>query len=176
MPKTPSVNLVKNRKSSFDKFITWSLTIGRLIIIITEGIALSAFLYRFLLDQRLIDLHDKIKQKQTIVSLLKDNEAKYRNLQERLALIDKLSNEEQKKTENYSKILSLVPEKVNFTSILFSGSKIWIEAETPSIEYLSEFVKNLKDQKTMIKSVSIDKIENKTTSSKIAFGIAVNLK
>ena len=48
-----SINLVKkNEKSSVDKFINWTLSIGRLIVIITEIIAISAFLYRFSLDGR----------------------------------------------------------------------------------------------------------------------------
>ena len=58
-----SINLVKSRKPHFlDRFITWALNAGRLLVIITETVALSAFLFRFGLDREIVDLNDKIKQ------------------------------------------------------------------------------------------------------------------
>ena len=69
----PSINLFKDKnKNFFDLFIKWALSIGRVVVIATEAIALSAFLYRFSLDQQLIDLNDKIVQKQALVKLLKN--------------------------------------------------------------------------------------------------------
>ena len=87
MQKKPiSINLLKQQTSLVDRFIDWALTIGRLLVILTEIVALSAFIYRFSLDRQLIDLHSKITQEQAIANYLNNNEKKYRNLQDRLAI------------------------------------------------------------------------------------------
>src|SRR6185312_966933 len=97
MQKTSSItiNLAKHRGESFvDRFIRFALTTGRVVVILTEVIALGAFLYRFTLDRTLVDLHDRIQQGQAVVNLLKDNETTFRNLQDRLALASTLTKEE----------------------------------------------------------------------------------
>ncbi|MDE2025485.1 MAG: hypothetical protein KGJ07_03255, partial [Patescibacteria group bacterium] len=82
MSANTTINLVRGRRPRvLDQFVGWALTIGRVVVILTELIALGAFLYRFGLDRQLVDLHDKIAQEQSIVDLLKQNENSYRNLQ-----------------------------------------------------------------------------------------------
>src|SRR3989344_9329514 len=86
-----SINLYKGKSRNFiDRFILWTLSAGRLIIILTEILALSAFLYRFSLDRNLIDLNDKIKNEEIILNYLKKNEENFRSIQDRLSTIDKL--------------------------------------------------------------------------------------
>src|SRR3989344_9465556 len=95
MDNSPArINLIKKKEvAAFDKFINWTLSIGRLIVIITEIIAISAFLYRFSLDEKLVALHDEIGQKQKQLSLLKRDEENFRNLQDRLSLASKFSED-----------------------------------------------------------------------------------
>jgi hypothetical protein len=46
-----SINLLDNKGKSFtEQFLDWALAIGRLLIIVTETVALAAFLYRFSID------------------------------------------------------------------------------------------------------------------------------
>jgi len=86
--KPALINLVKGKhKSFFDRFLAWALSAGRVIIIVTEIIALSAFLYRFSLDREIIDLRDNTKQEQKILELFKEQEKTFRNLQERLSCL-----------------------------------------------------------------------------------------
>src|SRR3972149_11726382 len=81
MQSSASINLIKSKVNIFDEILKWALTVGRLLVILTELTAFSAFIYRFTLDRTLIDLHEKINQEQAIVASLKDREAIYRNLQ-----------------------------------------------------------------------------------------------
>lgn len=174
--KPVSINLVKGRKKGFfDKFIRWSLSIGRLVVIVTEVIALSAFLYRFSLDMQLIDLHDKIVQKQSMVKLLKKNEDKYRNLQDRLAIASKLSNKGISMADFFKDVISLASTDVVFSDIFLTGDYIRIEAKAQSVTSLANFVKTIKDY-PKIDSVSIDTIENKTSNATITVRITAKLK
>lgn len=171
-----SINLVKGQdKGFFDKFINWALTVGRLVVILTELVALSAFLYRFSLDRRLIDLHDQISQKQSIVKILKQKEDTYRNIQGRLALAATLTKTGQEKTQIFSDILRLAPPDFIFNNIVLSQATVRIDASAQSVSSLASFIRDIKNYKET-SSVSLDKIENKTAGTAITVSIAVRLK
>ena len=166
----PSVNLVKNNEvSSFDRFIDWTLTIGRLIVIITEIIAVSAFVYRFSLDQKLVDLHSSIKQKQSIISSLKNDENKYRNLQDRIALAANFSEKAIKTTQTITDIGNLMPSQAKINNLVFNKNQVNIGTNVASVSLLADFINSLKNYNG-IKSISIDSIENRTSA-----GLSVNV-
>ena len=171
----PSINLAKKKGIWIDTFIFWALNIGRVIIIITEGIALVAFLSRFSLDKQIIDLHGKIKQEQAIVALLKHNEETYRNLQDRLALIDTLDKQSNQQTKLYFTFLGLLPSNVQINRYDFTSKKIQFEVYAQSTSALGEFINNLK-KNSLVTSISIDKIENRVSDATIVMAITANLK
>lgn len=153
----------------------WALSFGRFIVILTETIALLAFLYRFSLDRELVDIHDKIKQKQSIVKLLKANEDKFRSIQDSLSSIVVLTNTGRQTVTIFNDINDLASEGVSFNSIAISEETIRFDATIQSIVSLTNFVNKLKAY-PKIQSVSLDKIENKITSATIAVGITATIK
>ena len=162
MPESlPSINLAKNKQLPFiDRFMNWALTAGRLIVIITEIVAVSAFIYRFSLDERLIDLHSAIKQKQTLISLLKNDENKYRNLQDRIAIAATFSEKSTKTNKITMDIIGLIPQGVRIDNLIFNKDRVTISINIKSVSSLTDFINPLKDYPN-IKSISIDNIENK---------------
>jgi len=172
----PSINLLGNRRGSiFDKFIDWALTIGRLVVILTEVIALSAFLYRFTLDRQLIDLHSKIKQEEAIVGYLKDREETYRNLQDRLSVISTFSDSGEKKVKLFSDIVEFAPAGMTFNELVLTENYVKISANFQFVPSLTTFVNSLKNYSS-IGNVSIEKIENKLSNALITVSITANLK
>lgn len=175
MKNLPSINLLRARQKGFvDKFLNWALSIGRVVVILTETVALSAFLYRFSLDRQLIDLHDEIEQKQAIVKLLKANEDKYRNFQERLTTIKTLGLTAGKTTKIFTEIVSLAPSNLTFNSLTLSGTTIRADASAQSIASLTAFIKRLRSHPS-IQSVSLDKIESKVSSATITLSLTATL-
>lgn len=173
---SPSINLLKKEEQGFlDRFIHWSLTIGRYVIILTETIALVAFLYRFTLDRQLIDLHDSIKQKQAVVNLLKNNEETYRNLQDRIAIAASLSSAGGQTVKMVNDILGFTPPEMIINTINFTGERIRIEARVQSVGALSSFIEKLRDYEP-IQAISLDELENKTSSATIVVSITATLK
>lgn len=156
-----SINLVKkNDTASFDKFIDWALSIGRLIVIITEIIAIAAFVYRFSLDEKIVRLHGDIKQKQKQLSFLKKDEANFRNLHDRLDLASKFSEEGTKAFNIFQDLVNITPEELKYDDLTIRNDRITLGISITSIPSLTEFVKSLKNHK-MMKSVSIDNIEHR---------------
>ena len=162
MPESsPSINLIKNKQIPFvDKFMNWALTVGRLIVVITEVVAVAAFVYRFSLDERLVDLHSTIKQKQTLVSLLKQDESKYRNLQIRLALASSSSEKINRSNRIIKDIVYLMPQGAKINDLTFNKDRMNIDVNITSISSLTDFTNSLKNYPD-IKSISVDNIENK---------------
>lgn len=172
----PSINLLGNKQGSiFEKFIDWALTIGRLVVILTEVIALSAFIYRFTLDRQLIDLHSKIKQETAIVGYLKGREETYRNLQDRLSVASTFSDSGEKKIKTFSDIIGLATGGMTFNELVLTENYVKIDANFQYISSLTSFVNSLKNYPA-VGSVSIDKIENKLSNALISVGITANLK
>lgn len=166
----PSINLVKNREIPLvDKFLNWALTIGRLIVIITEVVAVTAFVYRFSLDEKLVELHSAIKQKQNIISVLKSDENKYRNLQDRIAIATTFSAKGTKTNQTIADIVNLIPSQVRISNLVLNKDRVSINADVTSVSSLANFIDPLKSYKG-IKSISIDNVENKPT-----VGLSVNI-
>lgn len=156
-----SINLFKNKEIPFfDRFIDWALNIGRLIIIATEIIAMTAFIYRFSLDERLSQLNSSIKQKQTLISILKKDENKYRNLQDRITLVSEFSDVGNKPYKIFQDVVSFTPYDIKFSKFSLSNENLHIDLSTTSTNSLNELVNSLKNY-SPIKLVSIDNIENK---------------
>ncbi|MDO8657916.1 MAG: hypothetical protein Q7K55_04200 [Candidatus Levybacteria bacterium] len=172
----PSINLLKRDSGNYlDKFLGWALTIGRLVVIITEVIALAAFLYRFSLDRRLIDLHDVIAQKQAMVKYQKVNEDKYRNLQDRLNVISSLIDKGGQTAKLLTDVIDMAPEDFIFSSIAQSESDIIISADSRSLLSLLTFIKSVK-QYPGVESVSLDSIQNRTSNSTVSVSLKISFK
>lgn len=173
--KSASINLLKSSKNEiFEKFIDWALTIGRLLVIITEIIALSAFIYRFGLDRQLIDLHGTIKGQQAVVSFYKKQEETYRNLQDRLKIASTYSAMSQNKLKISQEVISLAPKGMTFNEISVSENAININANFQIVSSLKAFVNSLKKY-NQVKSVSINQIENRLSSAQIVVTITAEL-
>lgn len=172
---SPSVNLLKTKGNNFtDKFIQWALTIGRMVIILTETIALVAFLYRFILDRQIIDQRERIKQKAAEVTLYENQEKEYRNLQERLTLITTEIPLAADTTQRLSDIIAIAPKGVTFNVITVTAENLNMSANIQSVAALTSFVNSIK-KLPGITSISIDKIENKTLNATIVVLISAKL-
>ena len=175
MQSSASINLIKSRVNILDELLKWALTVGRLLVIITELIAFSTFIYRFSLDRKLIDLHTKIKQEQAIVGNVKDREALYRNLQERISVISTITEKGNKSVKILNDVTKLTPTEITFNSFVIENNQISIDSSVQSISSLSKFIALLRDY-PQASSVTINKIDNQSLTSAINVLITVKLK
>jgi Tfp pilus assembly protein PilN len=167
--------LRNNKKDTFEHIINWAVTIGRILVVVVELAALVAFLYRFTLDNQLQDLRSKIKQEQAIIQLQKKNEDTYRNLQDRLSLISSFTKNGHKNLSTFEDILSFAPSGMTFTTVTFSPTEMQVEANVESVSSLSTFIGKLRSY-PVVATVSLDKIENKTSNAVITVGISTTFK
>ncbi len=158
-----------------DELLKWALTVGRLLVIITELVAFTTFIYRFSLDRQLIDLHEKINQEQAIVASLKDREALYRNIQERIVATSRITNYGERNVKIFNGIAKLTPPEISFNSFEIENNQVTIDSSVQSISSLSNFMSLLREYEE-ISSVSINKIDNQSQANGINVIISVKLK
>lgn len=86
MPKSPSINLLNkvSASSSIDQVLSWALSIGRWIVIVTELIVIAAFLGRFWLDMRLNTLKEDIETQKNLIQAFAQVESEFRQVQKRI--------------------------------------------------------------------------------------------
>lgn len=175
MESSASVNLIKTQANGYDNVVHWALSVGRFLIIITELIAFSAFVYRFSLDRTIIDFHSKIKQEKIILDNLKEKETTYRNIQERISLVKQITIKGNAKVDTLNDILALTPQGITFNSFDLREGDLNIDSNVESVTSLNSFIKSLKSY-SKISSVSITSITNKADGSGINVFISVKLK
>lgn len=174
--KIKSINLLPQKGDSFvNQFLSWALTIGRLLVILTETLALGVFLYRFQIDMKIIDLHDNIKNQRIIVSQFKNTEEEARNLQQRLALARQYAEEGKSTTTILADVIDMGKNKVTFKTIAITSSDVKIEAQASNAGALNIFVNSLKTY-PKITAVRIDGVQNRTSTAVIVMNITASLK
>lgn len=175
-PFAPPINLVhEERKSFLDSFVSWSLTIGRFLLIVTESLALAVFAYRFTLDRQLVDLHDEIKKQATFVQLLSDREKTYRDIQKRISVVSTVATPLPAQMEQLSDMLTQASSAMTVTQFSSLPTGVHFEGKAFSLTSLKQFVTYLQAS-PQIQSVSIDKIENKTTTAVLSVSVTATYK
>lgn len=173
--KSTDINLLPHHDESFIvQFLNWALTVGRVLVIVTETAALVTFLYRFSIDRQIIDLHDKIKYQRTIVENLAANEKLYRGLQSSLATAKTLDSQSSLGGKLFTDIVNMARGNIQFSDIIVSPTSVRMKVNAFSVASLSSFVDKLKTDKDL-SSISIDQIENSTENAVITVTITATL-
>ncbi len=177
MAKGPaSINLIKTNSNELaNQVINWALTIGRLLIIVVELVALSAFIYRFILDNQLRDLNSKIIAEQAYLNTQQKQEATFRNLQNRLTLETSTVNQGKAKAKMVKDVIALATPGISFINFTYSKQQFIIQLNTTSVFPLSVFINSLKSY-PLTDSISIDLINNHPDTATIEVDLTVNLK
>ena len=163
----------KGQKTVGKVFYKWAIDAGRLIIVIIELIALGALGYRFVIDRKIVDLHDQIKQQEAFVDAQASDEKIYRAVQDRLKNIKLTGEETTTKITIMNEILKAVSIGTFYsTNLTINQKSIQIDGTTFSIFTLTAFVDSLK-KFPAVASISIDEIS--TTDEGVRFRVRIDM-
>lgn len=175
MQSSASINLVKRKVNLLDEILRWALSVGRLLVIITEIVAFSTFIYRFSLDRTLIDLHTEIKNKQAIVESLKERENTYRRFQERILVASITSQQAGINVKILNDIVELTPPEITFNSFSINNGEAAIDSNINSVSSLSNFISVLRAY-SGFSSVNIKSIQSNISGTSVKVTILAKLK
>lgn len=173
----PKVNLLPKEeleKRPLGKFLKWTLSYGRYIIISVELVVLMVFFSRFVYDRRLTDLNESIEQKQTIVVSAQELEEEIKSFQQG---IEKVKLLEQEKTD-FLKILerlkTITPDGVVFENILFDKEKVSLAGRATSNAAFAQLLLGLKDL-SPFSQIEIAQITKEEETGLILFEIKASI-
>lgn len=159
--------------SFWGRFLKWSLTTGRYIIILTELVVIIAFMSRFKFDHDLSDLNDAILGKQALLEASSNTEKVLRLTQARLSLIDQKFKTSPIPSEVISKIAGLLSVGTTLNSAALVNGNLTLDVTTVSETGLGIFVQALSTDK-MFKSVDLTNVTSDSESN-IKFNIKAKL-
>lgn len=150
----------KPRERLENIFLSWAAQAGKIIIIVTELVALGALSYRFIIDRQIIDLNDQIRTKLLFVNSQTQKENVFRDIQNRLFYVKLLTDESHTKLIVLADILSAAKSGgVEITNLLLNEDKITLSGNTSSLFSIHTFVNTFK-ARPGVSAISIDEIES----------------
>lgn len=168
------INLSARKESFTNVFLKWSVHIGRVIIIATELIALSALFYRFIIDRQIVDLHDQINSELVIIKYQEQKELEYRQLQKRLSSVRLLTQDTTIKLQALNSVISEInKEGIIASQFNLASNVIHLAGRSSSILNLNELINNLK-KADYISSINIEQIRG--SKQGVDFGLTIAFK
>lgn len=154
-----NINLSSRGKQTVGKVVYgWTIQAGRAIIVGIELIALVALGYRFVIDRKIVDIHDQIKTQEVFVAAQANDEKTYRSIQDRLESIKATNEETEAKVQIMNELLKAISNGTFFsTNLSISGQSIIVEGSTFSISTLTDFLNGLKSFPS-VAAISIDEV------------------
>lgn len=139
------ISLLPTRKEipTGEKFLNFCLTFGRYIVIGTEIIVFSCFLFRFKLDRQLEQLSESIEQKQAIVQSFDEQEGKIRLLQTQLEKIKEIKSDKRDPTVFLQNLTELLPPSVFLEDLTLKRNKVNLAATAYSSQDLAIFLNRI---------------------------------
>lgn len=114
------------------KLLHWALSVGRYVVVFTELIVISAFLFRFGLDRKLNDLNEEMTQKKSVISSFGNLEEEFRLVQKKLKATKTIKDEGLNVEEILEAISQMTPLDTSYSSISIRKDGVNLEGQTLS--------------------------------------------
>ena len=144
MTSTEEINLIPPQnfedQPTSRKLFLWMTGAGRVIVIVTELIAILVWLSRFRLDYEITTLQENIEEKAALVATSSRFERNFRKYQDKILAIQTVQGEKVRYSNGFETLATLVPDEVRITSLTFSAREIQVQAQATSAIAFAEML------------------------------------
>lgn len=168
--KTRELNLLPKEEMGdtlSGQILSFTLSYGRYIIILTQIIVLSVFFMRFKLDRDHNDYKEIVSQRQSIVQSMSEIEKETRRIQTKLEYIKKITTHQTLYEEILTFLSASIPSEVKFSSLALRNgqtNEITIKGTAPTLSVFNSLLEIMqKDNK--FKNLSIEYLGRKNDNS-----------
>ncbi len=166
LPKDPFLD------SLIGKFLVWSLSIGRYLVVFTELIVILSFLSRFKLDRDLTDLNEQIERQKTIIQSYADTEQNFNAAQTKIIAI-KQNQANQVVTTSLDQIETSLPVDIKLNYISFQPQSWSVEGSALSPYSLRQLVTQVITNNPKAE-VSLSKVKLNSQTGTTDFALSLN--
>jgi len=156
------------------KLTTWVISVGRIVIIVTELIAFSVFVGRIKFDRQLTDLTDALENQLVILENVEGFERDFRDLQQRLQTIKELRQNRVPTGEIISFFISLLPQDVSLIELSLQPKETRLRAKTSSATGFAQTIYRLKNS-PKIESTALTSGRFSSKDGMYHFSLAIKL-
>ncbi|HEX8923685.1 MAG TPA: hypothetical protein VF828_03050 [Patescibacteria group bacterium] len=167
----------ENTNSFISKSLKWLLTVGRVVIVLTEFVVICAFASRFVLDRKNSDISDVIRQQKAIIESVSDFEKEYASLQKRLKVIKDIYANQPDYGPKITSLVQSTPTGIIYENLRITNSPqhvvdAQIQIKAYNEDVIVSFITNLVVNPD-IASVDVRNIEKK--SKEAEYSVTVNV-
>jgi len=156
--------------SFLGKFLKWSLTAGRVMVVLTEFVVILAFISRFWFDKKLNDLREANDIKQTTIQSYIETEERMRRVLVRQRAVENFLDEKLEISKGLDKLRLLLPSGTVLNKVSFLPGGVGIVGTAGSEQALTQTINAMKSYQD-VKSVEIKKIEFDQKKGGVTFEI-----
>lgn len=160
--------------SSLGKVLKWSLTSGRVLVVLTEFVVILAFGSRFYFDKKLNDLLEVIEQKQAVVDSYAEIEAKIRDILARQQIVTKYLTTNLLFESKLSQIKRVTPPDVSFSEVVINTEGINLTGTAGSENGFASLIAGINGLPE-VANVSIGGVDFDQRQGSINFKISISL-
>jgi len=161
--------------SPLGKFLSWAMSSGRVLVVLTEFVVLLAFGSRFYFDKKLNDLTEILDQKTAQIESFADVEAQMRTILAKQAPVNDYLNKNIKFSQKYEEIAKTIPTGVKLEKIYFDQNTMRLSGKSETELGFAQLLRNMK----IMESLSYMNIKDTTfdqNSKSVMFTIQANYK
>ncbi len=174
-PHEFQINLLRQKDLNLtEKLVYFALHYLRYIIVITQISVITVFFYRFKIDQDIIDLKEKVTQKQEIMKITTPLVNQAVVLEGKLNHIHTILNTQNQFSDPLDYVLAKVPESVSLDEVDMSDKSIVLKAHTLQIGLVKSIYQNYLSSKKF-KNVTITGIGRDSETNIYQFSLTMEL-
>jgi Tfp pilus assembly protein PilN len=156
-------------KTSLGRTMSWSINVGRYIVIFTQIVVIISFASRFVLDRRITDLNKSIHQKQLMIESQSQFESEFRLAQAKIKSYQEI-DQQSNLVEVFPLLQKVVPYEFRLNTLRIQPGVVNGEGLALSNNALNLFISNLQLSPNF-HDIVVNRIE---TTDERATGFAVN--
>lgn len=173
-----SINLLPKDSFEFSltgKTIRWIITVGRVLVVLTEFVVLLAFGSRFYFDKKLDDLNEVLVQKQAQIQAYSQVEADFRKILAKQDPIEAYEKNGLGFSEKIDGLTSVLPTGTVLETLSMRDKGLDISGTALSEYSFAQFLSGIKKMKG-VATVGLKETSFDQTQGGVKFGIQVTFK
>ena len=170
-----NINLFPVSERTFsEKVLYFSLHYLRYIIVLTQITVIAVFFFRFKVDQEIIDLKEKVTQKQEIFKITKPLLTEAKNVEKKLSNIKTLIDQQAVFNANLGFVFSSIPEGMTLNEVGIDNKQVYMKGEAISVLQIKH-VYDIFNEDKRFKEAAISALEKDKLTGIFSFVLSAKL-
>jgi Tfp pilus assembly protein PilN len=173
-----SINLLPKDSFEFStagKALKWTITVGRVLVVLTEFVVLLAFASRFYFDKKLSDLGDVLIQKQAQIAAYADVETEMRKVLAKQAPVETVLKDGLGFASKVDGLSSVLPPGTVLTELALSKNGLVISGNAQSEYGFAQFISGIKKMPGVV-TINLQDTSFDQTTGGVKFSIQIKFK